>query len=57
MKLLLTELNVLRVEVEQFARNAADARNAEEFLTASINQLSESRDQVATRSGAPPRVA
>jgi CRP-like cAMP-binding protein len=27
------------------ARNAADARNTEEFLTASINQLIESRDQ------------
>ena len=38
MKLLLIELNVLRVEVEQL-------RELKHFLSASINQIKESRDQ------------
>ena len=38
MKLLLIELNVLRVEVEQL-------RELKQFLSASINQIKESRDQ------------
>ena len=38
MKLLLIELNVLRVEVEQL-------REFKQFLSASINQIKESRDQ------------
>ena len=37
MKLLLIELNVLRVEVEQL-------REIKQFLSASINQIKESRD-------------
>ena len=38
MKLVLIELNVLRVEVEQL-------RELKQFLSASINQIKESRDQ------------
>ena len=38
MKLLLVELNLLRVEVEQL-------REIKQFLSASINQIKESRDQ------------
>jgi hypothetical protein len=45
MKLLLIELNVLQVEVEQLRAMNQDARNTAEFLTTSLNQLSESRDQ------------
>jgi hypothetical protein len=45
LKLLLIELNVLRLEVEQLraTRGEADAREA--FLSMSVQQLTESRDQ------------
>jgi FtsZ-binding cell division protein ZapB len=45
MKLLLIELNVLRVEVEQLRAMKKDTCNTEEFLSASINQLKQNRDQ------------
>jgi hypothetical protein len=44
LKLLLIEMNVLRVEVEQLRAMKREARDTEEFLTASVNQLMESRD-------------
>src|SRR5215813_1022657 len=44
LKLLLIEMNVLRVEVEQLRAMEREARNAEEFLSASVNRLMESRD-------------
>jgi hypothetical protein len=45
LKLLLIEMNLLRVEVEQSraARQEAEAREA--FLSASVKELTESRDQ------------
>ena len=43
-KLLLIELNVLRVEVEKL-REIQASTPREEFLSASINQIKESRDQ------------
>ena len=45
MKLLLIELNVLRVEVEKLREIQQQALHREEFLSASINQIKESRDQ------------
>jgi FtsZ-binding cell division protein ZapB len=45
MKLLLIELNVLRVEVEQLREIKHQALHREEFLSASIDQIKESRDQ------------
>ena len=45
LKLLLIEMNVLRVEVEQLRAMEREARNTEEFLSASVNRLIESRDQ------------
>jgi FtsZ-binding cell division protein ZapB len=44
-KLLLIELNVLRVEVEKLREIQQQALHREEFLSASINQIKESRDQ------------
>ena len=44
-KLLLIELNVLRVEVEKLREIRQQALHREEFLSASINQIKESRDQ------------
>ena len=44
LKLLLIEMNVLRVEVEQLRAMERDARNTEQFLSASVNRLIESRD-------------
>ena len=45
LKLLLIEMNVLRVEVEQLRAMEREARNTEEFLSASVNRLMESRDR------------
>jgi hypothetical protein len=45
MKLVLIELNVLRVEVEQLREIKHQALHREEFLLASIDQIKESRDQ------------
>jgi FtsZ-binding cell division protein ZapB len=45
LKLLLIELSVLRVEVEQLRAMEQEARDTEEYLSASINQIIESRDQ------------
>jgi len=45
LKLLLIEMNVLRVEVEQLRAMDHEARNTEEFLSASLNRIMESRDQ------------
>ena len=45
LKLLLIEMNVLRVEVEQLRAMEREARNTEEFLSASVSRLMESRDQ------------
>src|SRR5262245_14184649 len=64
LKLLLSEMNVLRVEVEQLRAMERDARNTEQFLSASVNRLIESRDhwrQEAERLNAlikqvPPRL-
>jgi len=44
LKLLLIEVNVLRVEVEQLRAMEREARNTEEFLSASVKRLMESRD-------------
>ena len=44
LKLLLIEMNVLRVEVEQLRAIEREARKTEEFLSASVNRLMESRD-------------
>ena len=44
LKLLLIEMNVLRVEVEQLRAMKRQARNTEEFLSAAGNRLMESRD-------------
>ena len=45
LKLLLIELNALRVEVEQLRAIREDARDKEAFLSASVEQLTDSRDQ------------
>jgi FtsZ-binding cell division protein ZapB len=45
MKLLLIELSVLRVEVEELREIKQQALHREEVLSASINQIKESRDQ------------
>jgi hypothetical protein len=37
-------MNVLRVEVEQLRAVKREARNTEEFLSASVNRIMESRD-------------
>jgi hypothetical protein len=42
LKLLLIEINVLRIEVEQLRAMKREARNTEEFLSASVNQMRES---------------
>jgi len=44
LKLLLIEVNVLRVEVEQLRAMEREASNTEEFLSASVKRLMESRD-------------
>jgi hypothetical protein len=44
LKLLLIEMNVLRVEVEQLRAIEREARSTEEFLSASVNRIMESRD-------------
>jgi hypothetical protein len=44
LKLLLIEMNVLRVEVEQLRAMEREARNTEEFLSAAVNRIMESRD-------------
>jgi FtsZ-binding cell division protein ZapB len=45
LKLLLIEMNVLRVEAEQLRAMERQARNTEELLSASVNRLIESRDR------------
>ena len=45
LKLLLIEMNALRVEIEQLRAMEREARNTEEFLSASVDRLMESRDQ------------
>jgi hypothetical protein len=54
LKLLLIEMNVLRVEVEQLRSIEREARNTEEFLSACQPDQGEPRT-LATRSGTPPR--
>jgi FtsZ-binding cell division protein ZapB len=44
LKLLLIEMNVLRVEVEQLRAMKREARDREELLSASVNRLMESRN-------------
>ena len=44
LKLLLIEMNVLRVEVEQLRAIEREARNTEEFLSGSVSRLIDSRD-------------
>ena len=44
LKLLLIEMNVLRVEVEQLRAIEREARNTEELLSSSVSRLIESRD-------------
>jgi FtsZ-binding cell division protein ZapB len=44
LKLLLIEVNVLRVEVQQLREMEREARNTEECLSASLKRLMESRD-------------
>jgi hypothetical protein len=44
LKLLLIEMNVLRVEVEQLRAMEREARNTEELLSAAVNRIMESRD-------------
>ena len=45
LKLLLIEMNLLRVEVEQSRAAREEAQAREAFLSASVKQLTESRDQ------------
>jgi FtsZ-binding cell division protein ZapB len=45
LKLLLIEMNVLRVEVEQLRATEWEARRTEEFLSALANRMMETRDQ------------
>jgi hypothetical protein len=45
LKLLLIEVNALRVEVEQRRAMEEDARTTEEFLSASVSEILESRDR------------
>jgi hypothetical protein len=45
LKLLLIEMNMLRVEVEQLRSMEKEARKTEAFLTTSISGMMESRDQ------------
>jgi hypothetical protein len=45
LKLLLIELNVLRVEVEQLRAMRDEAHDREAVLSASVERLTESRDQ------------
>jgi FtsZ-binding cell division protein ZapB len=45
MKLLLIELNVLRIEVEQLRASDVEAAKAKELLSRSVERLVESRDQ------------
>jgi FtsZ-binding cell division protein ZapB len=45
LKLLLIEINILRVEVGQLRAMEQEARNTEEFLSASVNRITESRDE------------
>jgi hypothetical protein len=45
MKLLLIELNVLRIEVEQLRASDMEAAKAKELLSRSVERLIESRDQ------------
>jgi FtsZ-binding cell division protein ZapB len=45
MKLLLIELNVLRMEVEQLRASDVEAAKAKELLSRSVERLIESRDQ------------
>jgi hypothetical protein len=45
LKLLLIERNLLHVEVEQLRAIEQEARNTEEFLSASVRRILESRDQ------------
>jgi hypothetical protein len=45
LKLLLIEMNVLRAEVEQLRATEREARRTEEFLSAFVNRMIESRDQ------------
>jgi len=44
LKLLLIEMNVLRVELEQLRAMDREARNTEELLSVSLNRIMESRD-------------
>lgn len=44
MKLLLIELNVLRIEVEQLRAADQEAHKTKESLSASVNRIMESRD-------------
>ena len=44
LKLLLIEMNVLRIEVEQLRAIEREARDTEEFLSSSVSRLIESRD-------------
>jgi hypothetical protein len=44
LKLLVIEINVLRVEAEQLRAMKQEARKREEYLSASVKQLMESRD-------------
>ena len=44
LKLLLIEMNVLRIEVEQLRAIEREARDTEEFLSTSVSRLIESRD-------------
>jgi hypothetical protein len=44
LKLLLIEMNVLRVELEQLRAMDREAHNTEELLSVSLNRIMESRD-------------
>src|SRR5207245_9466654 len=56
LKLLLIEMNVLRVEVEQLRAMEREARNTEEFLSASVQPAHGEPRSLATRSGTLPRL-
>src|SRR5215471_11241537 len=56
LKLLLIEMNVLRVEVQQLRAMEREARKTEEFLSASVKRVMASRDHWRREARTPPRV-
>jgi hypothetical protein len=55
LKLLLIEMNLLRIEVEQSRSIREEAQAREAFFSASVKQLTEGRDKWRRECGTPPR--